>query len=603
MINSPTVSPCRPPTTAPGPPRSPPRRWSRPSSGSPAVRVDGDHLYWLESHPEQGGRVGLWRQPLARWRTDRGHPGPGLRPQPGVRVRRRRVRSPRRSGRLHRARRRPGLPGRRRRADADHAGGTLPLRRPPPAPGPRPRAGRPGGPLRRTASRCTRSSAWTSTGPNADGGTVLCAGADFYATPELSAAGRLAWTEWNHPDMPWDASTVMVGHARPGRRDRREVRSPAARASRRCSRAGWATSWSCCRTGPAGGTSTVTDGDQLRPLHDEDAEFGVPQWTLGQSPYAVLDDDHLFCTVNRSGRQSLAILTRVDRRADAGGRPRRRRPGGRHAVSAAPQRSWPTPTGRRRSACSTSAAGPGRRCAARPPATLPPEAVSVAEPVSWSSPRRPGPRLALPADQPRLHRTARPPAAAAGDSVTAGRPDSPPPRSCSPTSSGPAGATRSSTSTTAAAPASGARTGNGCAGDGASSTPATASAARRPWSSRAGRTRERLVIRGGSAGGYTTLRALTSTEIFAAGISLYGVGDLEALAKDTHKFESRYLDGLVGPYPEVRADLPRPFPDQPLRPAGGTDPAAAGHRGPGRAADPDRDDGRRPPGPRAFRWR
>jgi dipeptidyl aminopeptidase/acylaminoacyl peptidase len=63
----------------------------------------------------------------------------------------------------------------------------------------------------------------------------------------------------------------------------------------------------------------------------------------------------------------------------------------------------------------------------------------------------------------------------------------------------------------------------------------------------------RLAIMGGSAGGYTTLRALTATQTFAAGISLFGVGDLETLARDTHKFESRYLDGLVGPYPAERA--------------------------------------------------
>ena len=63
----------------------------------------------------------------------------------------------------------------------------------------------------------------------------------------------------------------------------------------------------------------------------------------------------------------------------------------------------------------------------------------------------------------------------------------------------------------------------------------------------------RLVIRGGSAGGYTTLAALTfHPGVFAAGASHYGVADLEALATDTHKFESRYLDGLVGPYPERR---------------------------------------------------
>ncbi len=62
--------------------------------------------------------------------------------------------------------------------------------------------------------------------------------------------------------------------------------------------------------------------------------------------------------------------------------------------------------------------------------------------------------------------------------------------------------------------------------------------------------RDRLLIRGGSAGGYTVLCALAFHDVFAAGCSMYGVADLEALAADTHKFESRYLDNLVGPYPE-----------------------------------------------------
>jgi dipeptidyl aminopeptidase/acylaminoacyl peptidase len=61
----------------------------------------------------------------------------------------------------------------------------------------------------------------------------------------------------------------------------------------------------------------------------------------------------------------------------------------------------------------------------------------------------------------------------------------------------------------------------------------------------------RLAIRGGSAGGYTTLAAMVFyPEVFAAGASHYGVGDVEALARETHKFESRYLDRLVAPYPE-----------------------------------------------------
>jgi dipeptidyl aminopeptidase/acylaminoacyl peptidase len=78
---------------------------------------------------------------------------------------------------------------------------------------------------------------------------------------------------------------------------------------------------------------------------------------------------------------------------------------------------------------------------------------------------------------------------------------------------------------------------------------------------------KRLIIRGRSAGGYTTLAALTfQPDVFRAGASYYGVGDLELLARDTHKFESRYLDTLIGPYPAMqdiyRARSPIHFVDQ-----------------------------------------
>ena len=63
---------------------------------------------------------------------------------------------------------------------------------------------------------------------------------------------------------------------------------------------------------------------------------------------------------------------------------------------------------------------------------------------------------------------------------------------------------------------------------------------------------ERMAITGGSAGGYTTLSALAFRNVFAAGASHFGVSDCEVLAKETHKFEARYLDGLIGPYPERR---------------------------------------------------
>jgi dipeptidyl aminopeptidase/acylaminoacyl peptidase len=61
---------------------------------------------------------------------------------------------------------------------------------------------------------------------------------------------------------------------------------------------------------------------------------------------------------------------------------------------------------------------------------------------------------------------------------------------------------------------------------------------------------DRIAIMGWSASGYTTLSALAFRDFFKAGISFFGIGDLEAMARDTHKFESRYLDGLIGPYPE-----------------------------------------------------
>lgn len=63
---------------------------------------------------------------------------------------------------------------------------------------------------------------------------------------------------------------------------------------------------------------------------------------------------------------------------------------------------------------------------------------------------------------------------------------------------------------------------------------------------------ERLAIEGGSAGGYATLCGLTFHDTFDAGVSHYGVADVEALARETHKFESRYLDSLIGPLPEAQ---------------------------------------------------
>ena len=102
----------------------------------------------------------------------------------------------------------------------------------------------------------------------------------------------------------------------------------------------------------------------------------------------------------------------------------------------------------------------------------------------------------------------------------------------------------------------------------------------------------RLAIRGGSAGGYTTLCALTFRNFFKAGASHYGISDLEALARDTHKFESRYLDSLIGPYPGTARSLRGTLADSFYRPLVLSDDSLPGLGGQSCSAQSSRKDGR-----------
>ena len=515
--------------------------------GLSAVRIDGDELYWLESHPEQGGRTGLWRQPLG------GGQPVEVTPEPAY------VRS----------------------RVCEYGGGEYAVRdglvvyteladgRVYRVTDGRPEPITPAGPFRfgdlrlhpdRGLVLAVREDSSGDgepahalvrldlTGPNADGGTVLCTGADFYATPELSATGRFAWTEWNHPDMPWDASTVMVGTL--GLDGVTGVKAVAGGPGESaCSRAGWATSWSCSRTGPVGGTSTAPTVTSSS-LHQEDAEFGGPR---GRS---ASPSTRSWTTTTSSAWSTGTASSRW--------RSSRCRPASwpRSPIAASPTRpvagagcgrggpDLPRP-GPAPSACSMSVRRPGRPCVARPRPTLPPEAVSVAEPVTWTSPEGPVHGWLYPPTNPvyRAPADRRPPLL-----VTCHG---------GPTGFAPGAFVLAHQFWTSRGYAILDVNYGGSAGFGR----AYRERLRGRWGIvdardcidgaqamvEQGRADpERLVIRGGSAGGYTALRALTSSEIFAAGISLYGVSDLEALAKDTHKFESRYLDGLVGPYPEDR---------------------------------------------------
>jgi dipeptidyl aminopeptidase/acylaminoacyl peptidase len=513
-----------------------------------AVRIDRGQLYWLESHADQAGRVGLWRRPVAGGEATEVTPAPSY-----VRSRVHEygggeyavrdglvVYTDDRNGRVYRVA--DGAPqpitpdGAFRYGDLrlhpdrglvlavreDHSGGTEPV---------------------------NTIVSLDLAGPNDDGGVVLCAGADFYATPELSEAGRLAWTQWSHPHMPWDCSEVVVGWLSDS-----VVTDPTAVAGGPgesamqprwlgeqlillSDRTGW---WNLYRW----------DEGELHPLHPDDAEYALPLWTLGQNPYAVLDADHLICSVCRSGPQSVAILTistgelvevtenRIGAVCVAAGS------GRAAAVLAYPDRSPAValldPDRRQWSQVRTAA-----------PAIMPVDAVSIAEAVSW------------PAEEGPVHGWLYPPT---NPDFTA-PPGSRPPLMVF-SHGGPTGFASGMFSigyqfwTSRGFAVLDVNYG-GSAGFGRDYRERL----RGQWGVvdardcingalamvDQGRAEPRhLVIKGGSAGGYTTLRALTTGTVFTAGISQYGIGDLEALAKDTHKFESRYLDGLIGPYPQAR---------------------------------------------------
>lgn len=382
---------------------------------------------------------------------------------------------------------------------------------------------------------------------NENGGTVLCSGADFYSDPELSSDGRIAWTEWNHPDMPWDATAIFVG-----RLEGRSVWGAQQIAG------GSQESALYPRWTPNGTLVFVSDrtdwwnlyasrGLEVRPLHAVAAEFCGPPWQLGQHPFAVIDDDHLLVTSSRSSGDLVGQLTLST------GKLVPVAPPGTSAASVTVSAGraaavLATPDQPEVLATVDLASGSWDEVRRSSDVALSRGVISAAEPVSWSS------------DQGPVFGWFYPPK---NDGYHAPEDTLPPLMTLShggPTASSAAGFDLAVQYWTSRGIAVLDVNYGGSSGYGRTyrerlkgswglvDVADCASGARAMGESRRADP-TRLAIAGGSAGGYTTLRALTATNVFSAGISLYGVGDLEGLAQDTHKFESRYLDGLVGPYP------------------------------------------------------
>ncbi len=380
---------------------------------------------------------------------------------------------------------------------------------------------------------------------------VLVTGPDFVAGPWPSPdADRLAWLQWDHPDMPWDSAALWVADLRTdddgvptGLTD--PVRVAGGRTDGGVTAVCdvmWDGDDLLLSVDPSGWWNVHRwDGRSPAPLHTEEMEAGFPRWVHGTSGLAVLDG-----TVH----------------VVAGGAVRRLQEG-----AAAPVR---TPG---LSSFASLAATPSALVAiAGGPAT--PTGVVTISPTGGVQ------LLSGPVDDPAAAVGAmpRPITFPTGDGATAhglhypptsathvGPPDDAPPLVVL-THGGPTSAARRTLNATAQYWASRGfavvdvdyrgSTGHGRAyrealqGQWGRHDVTDCIAAARHLAAEGHADIDRVVIEGGSAGGYTTLLALCTTDAFAAGGSSYGVSDLRALATDTHKFESRYLDGLIGRWPE-----------------------------------------------------
>lgn len=385
---------------------------------------------------------------------------------------------------------------------------------------------------------------------------VLDDGHDFYSFPRISPDGtRLAWTVWDHPNMPWDGTELMVGALSPdgGLREVRRVAGgasesifqPAWRPDGRLhfvsDRSGW---WNLYELGPGG----------VRALAPMQAEAGEAQWMFAQSSYAFVPDG-IAVVLREGARQRLALLPSES--AEVVDLP-------------VPHTSFDVPylraAGNRLvfvAGTSTVAEGvvsfdrdSGRLETLRTTlnVSLAPSCISVPREIAF-------PTSGAATAHALFYAPRNAEMSGVGDEL---------PPAIVVSHGGPTGqastcldlAVQLWTSRGFAVIDVDYRGSTGYGRDyrealrgqwGVADVEDCVNAARHLSAEVDLR---RLAIRGASAGGYTTLCALTFTDVFAAGASYFGVGDLESLLRETHKFEARYLDALIGPYPE-QAELYR----------------------------------------------
>lgn len=382
---------------------------------------------------------------------------------------------------------------------------------------------------------------------------VLVAGADFYANPRLSPDGEnLAWLSWNHPDMPWDAAELWVA---PVLSD--GGLGAAQRIAGGAEDAVFQPQW-----GPDGTLYFVAERTgwwnlyrwrhgMVEPLYPMEAEYGLPMWVFSAGTYAVESAERLVCSYITRGETRLATLDVASGRLTpldlpfsdfgfSGPRAANSRVVFIGASPATPQ-----------TLVSLDLTG-GALTTIRRSSDIAVDPGYISTPRVIEFPTE-GDLTAFAFFYPPHNRDFNAPAGEAPPLLVLSH-------------GGPTGATSAAFDLNIQFWTSrgiavvdvnyGGSTGFGRAYrrrlDGAWGIVDVDDCCNvaRYLAAQGLADPQRLIIAGGSAGGYTTLAALTFRDVFKAGASYFGVGDLEALVRDTHKFESRYLDRLVGPYPE-----------------------------------------------------
>ena len=382
-------------------------------------------------------------------------------------------------------------------------------------------------------------------------GEVLVKGHDFYASPSLSPdRSQLAWISWNHPNMPWDGTELWVA----------KIQADGALGERQLIAGGDSESIFQPMWSPDGRLHFISDrtnwwnlycwqGGQIHPLCPKAAEFGLPQWGFALSTYGFESSHSLICLYSENGRQQLARLNTATLDLCPIETPYSNISGlqvsSGYAVFMAGSPTVSSEIARLNLA--TNQLEVLRRTNE---IDLDPGYLSMAQPIEFPT-----------ANGLTAHAFYYPPH---NHDYLASLDEQPPLLVKS------HGGPTASTSTTLKLGIQywtsrgiavldvnyGGSTGYGRAyrqrlqgqwgivdvEDCVNGAQYLVDQGKADGS--------RLAISGGSAGGYTTLAALTFHDQFKAGASYYGVSDLEALTRETHKFESRYLDSLIGPYPE-----------------------------------------------------